>query len=59
MASHMMGHPRTPKQIGEAVKVSDSTIRNAYKPIYAEKEKVIPPEWLEKGAKFDLLPKPS
>lgn len=54
-----MGHPRTPKQIAEAVKVSDSTIRNAYKPMYAEKEKCVPQEWIDKGAKMDNLPKPS
>ncbi|PSK42260.1 transcription initiation factor IIB [Elsinoe australis] len=59
MASYLMGQARTPKQISEAAKVSDSTIRNAYKSLYNEREKLIQPEWLEKGGKLDNLPKPS
>ncbi|GAB7351422.1 hypothetical protein MBLNU459_g2089t1 [Dothideomycetes sp. NU459] len=59
MASYLMGHGRTPKQISEVAKVSDSTIRNAYKSLYAEREKLVLPEWLEKGGKMDNLPKPS
>lgn len=59
MASYLMGQARTPKQISEAAKVSDSTIRNAYKSLYLEREKLIEPDWLEKGGKLDRLPKPS
>lgn len=59
MASYLMGHPRTPKQISEAARVSDSTIRNAYKSLYNEREKLIQPDWLEKGGSLDNLPKPS
>ncbi|TKA63020.1 hypothetical protein B0A49_11424 [Cryomyces minteri] len=56
MASSLMGQPRTPKQISEAAKVSDSTIRNAYKYLYQEKEKLINPEWLTKGGDMSRLP---
>ena len=59
MASYLMGEPRTPKQISEAAKVSDSTIRNAYKSLYYERETLVQAEWLEKGGKLDSLPKPS
>lgn len=59
MASYLMGSPRTPKQISEAAKVSDSTIRNAYKNLYNEREKFIQPEWLSRGGNVDNLPKPS
>ena len=59
MASYLMGQARTPKQISEAAKVSDSTIRNAYKSLYSEREKLIQKEWLDKGGKIENLPKPS
>jgi len=59
MASYLIGQPRTPKQISEAAKVSDSTIRNAYKNLYNEKEKLVLPEWIEKGCKIENLPKPT
>ena len=58
MASFLMGEGRTPKQISEAAKVSDSTIRNAYKSLYAEKDRLIQAEWLEKGGDKENLPKP-
>lgn len=54
-----MGHPRTPKAISDVAKVSDSTIRNAYKSLYAEKDKLIQREWLDKGGNIDNLPKPA
>lgn len=59
MASHLMGQGRTPKQISDVAKVSDSTIRNAYRSLYAERESLVLPEWIEKGANLDNLPKPS
>ncbi|PNS15912.1 transcription initiation factor IIB [Sphaceloma murrayae] len=59
MASYLMGQARTPKQISEAAKVSDSTIRNAYKSLYNEREKLIQGEWLQKGGNLSNLPKPS
>lgn len=48
-ASHLMGQPKTAKDISFVAGVSDGTIRNAYKLIYPEREALIAPEWLEKG----------
>ncbi len=48
-ASHVMGQPKSPKDIANVAGVSDSTIRNAYRMIYPEREKIINPEWLDKG----------
>ncbi|KAG8525887.1 uncharacterized protein KY384_000647 [Bacidia gigantensis] len=48
MASHLMGVPKTAKEISTVAGVSDGTIRNAYKIFYPDKEKLISPEWLEK-----------
>jgi len=59
MASYLTGQGRTPKQISEAAKVSDSTIRNAYKSLYSERNSLIQPEWLKKGDEMEKLPKPS
>lgn len=59
MASFLMNQGRSPKQISEVAKVSDSTIRNAYKSLYAEKDRLIKSEWLEKGGDPENLPKPS
>jgi transcription initiation factor TFIIB len=59
MASHLMGNGKTPKQISEVAKVSDSTIRSAYKNLYTERETLVQPEWIEKGASLDKLPKPT
>ena len=56
MVSHLMGQPRTPKEIGGAVDVSDGTIRTAYKIIYTRRFAVIADEWKEKGADFARLP---
>lgn len=47
--SHLMGHPRSPKEIGAAVEVSDGTIRTAYKALYSAQDQIIKPEWLEAG----------
>ena len=48
-ASHLMGQPKSAKDISLVAGVSDGTIRNAYKLIYPEKEDLIAHEWLEKG----------
>ena len=48
-ASHFMGQPKTAKDISNVAGVSDGTIRNAYKLIYPKRDKLINPEWLEKG----------
>ena len=48
-ASHLMGQPKSAKDISNVAGVSDGTIRNAYKMIYPNKEQLIDPEWLKKG----------
>lgn len=59
MVSHLMGQPRSPKQIGDVVKLSESTLRNAYRSLWNERTKLVLPEWLEKGGKMENLPKPT
>lgn len=58
MASCLMGQARTPKQIEDIAKVNDSTIRNAYRSLFNEKDKLIDPSWLTKGGSMENLPKP-
>lgn len=48
-ASHLMGQPKTAKDISSVAGVSDGTIRNAYKLIHPKRDRLIDPEWLEKG----------
>ncbi|KAG5440188.1 hypothetical protein PCANB_001757 [Pneumocystis canis] len=58
MASYLFQHPKLPREIAEVVGVSDSTIRNAYKFLYVEREKLIDPKWLN-GKPMDMvLPRP-
>ena len=59
MASHLMGEPKSPKDISNVAGVSDGTIRNAYKLIYPKREKLIDPKWLEPGYGGDLKALPS
>jgi transcription initiation factor TFIIB len=47
MASYLLGKPKTPKEIQAVAGVSDGTIRTAYKFLYAERERLIEPGWLE------------
>ena len=54
MASHLMGQPKSPKDISAVAGVSDGTIRNAYKLIFPKREKLIDPEWLESGKGGDI-----
>jgi len=57
--SHLMGSPRTAKEISVVAGVSDGTIRTAYKFLEKEKDKLIDPEWLKiEKASVDNLPKP-
>jgi transcription initiation factor TFIIB len=56
LVSHLMDKPRTAKQIGDVAGVSDGTIRTAYKLVYADRESIIKPEWLQKGGKMELIP---
>lgn len=56
MISHLMGDPRSPKQISDIVSVSDGTIRTAYKLLHAKREQLIDDEWLKKGGDMSKLP---
>ncbi|KAI5360991.1 Putative transcription factor TFIIB, Zinc finger, TFIIB-type, cyclin, Cyclin-like superfamily [Septoria linicola] len=59
MASMLMGQTKTPKDIMNVAKVSDSTIRHAYKLLYQEKDKLLTEEILTRGADPSKLIKPS
>jgi transcription initiation factor TFIIB len=54
--SNLMGHPRTAKAIAEIVKVSDGTIRSAWRKIYDDRLQIVRPTWIEKGGKVENLP---
>ena len=58
MGSHLMGEPKSPRDIAQVAGVSDGTIRTAYKQLYAEKERLINPDWLSpgRGGDIDRLP---
>ncbi|KAF2405166.1 cyclin-like protein [Trichodelitschia bisporula] len=56
MMSHLMGMPKTPKEISLVAGVSDGTIRTAYRHIFEDRKALIKPVWLEKGGNMDLLP---
>jgi transcription initiation factor TFIIB len=56
LVAHLMGQPRTPKDIGLAVDVSDGTIRTAYKLIWQALDRIISDEWIIKGADRDRVP---
>ena len=53
-----MGEPKSPREIAQVAGVSDGTIRTAYKQLYAEKERLINPDWLlpSRGGDMDRLP---
>ena len=53
MASYLMGQGKSAKEISQVAHVSDGTIRGAYKQLYAERERLIDPEWVKEG-KGDL-----
>ena len=59
MAGHLMGEPKSAKEIQGVAGVSDSTIRHAYKLMYAEKDKIITEDILGMKADPAKLPKPS
>ncbi|KAA8567425.1 hypothetical protein EYC84_010442 [Monilinia fructicola] len=57
MASALLGKPKSAKEISQVAGVSDGTIRTAYKYLYADREKLIEPEWIADGkGKMDNLP---
>lgn len=49
MSSALMGQPKSAKEISRVVHVSDGTIRGAYKQLYADRERLIDPEWIKDG----------
>jgi len=53
MVSYLMKQGRSAKDISAVAGVSDGTIRNAYKHLYNDREKLIDPEWI-KGGKGDM-----
>lgn len=57
-ASHLMGQPKSPKEISGVAGVSDGTIRTAYKLMYPMREQLIDSEWLGEG-KGDLTALPA
>lgn len=59
MAGHLMNEPKSAKEISGVAKVSDSTIRQAYKLLYADKDILIDQETVNKGVNVDKLPKPA
>lgn len=50
MASHLMGQPKSPKEIAKIAQVSDGTIRHSYKLIYPKREDLIDQAWLGDSA---------
>ena len=58
LASYLMGHPKSAKEISQVAHVSDGTIRGAYKQLYAERESLVDKEWIKdgKGALKNLPP---
>ncbi|KAF2735016.1 transcription initiation factor-like protein iib [Polyplosphaeria fusca] len=56
LVSYLMGEPRSPKDIGNAVDVSDGTIRTAYKLIYTAREQIVTERHIEKGADLSRVP---
>lgn len=57
MISYLMKQPKTAKEISAIAGVSDGTIRNAYKHLYNDREKLIDSKWIENGkGDITLLP---
>ena len=49
MASFLMGHGKSAKEISAVAHVSDGTIRGAYKQLYTERERIVDPAWIKDG----------
>lgn len=57
MASHLLGKPKSAKDISVVAGVSDGTIRTAYKYLYQERERLIDADWIADGkGKMENLP---
>lgn len=56
---HLLGKKKTLKEIGDVAGVSEGTIKLVYRLYYAEKEKLVKEDWVEKGkADISRLPHP-
>lgn len=59
MASHLLGQPKSAKDISAIAGVGSTTIRNAYKVIYPDREKLVDPKWLQDGnSNMSKVPRP-
>ena len=58
MAANLMNEKKSAKDVSLVAKVSDGTIRTAYRFLYAEREKLIEKKWLDEG-KADMSRLPS
>lgn len=56
MASHLMGEPKSSKDIATIAGVSDGTIKTAYKFLYHARERLIEKEWGASQKTIDNLP---
>ena len=59
MAGHLLNEPKNAKDIQNVAGVSDSTIRHAYKLMYADKDRIIDEDMMRRGADPSRLPIPS
>lgn len=59
MAGYLMGQIKSPKEIQNVARVSDSTIRHAYRLLYADASKLVTDEIIARGADLTKLPKPN
>lgn len=59
MASHLMGDPRTTKEIAATAGVSDGTIKTAYKFLYQQRAALVETAWLKPGGVGDMDNLPS
>ncbi|KAF2111689.1 transcription initiation factor-like protein iib [Lophiotrema nucula] len=56
LVAHLMNQPRSPKDIGLAVDVSDGTIRTAYKLIHGALDNIIEESWITRGGDRSRVP---
>ena len=57
MASYLMGNGKSAKEVSSVAQVSDGTIRQAYKTLYTNRERLVDPEWIKDGkGSLDNLP---
>lgn len=56
MACHLVNEPRSTAEIAKYSGVSDGTVKNSYKFLYAVKDLVWRDEWIKHGASLDRVP---